>query len=107
MTVKKYVTDLNKTKSKESISDYSERMYRENKEEFGKPIKPNPSITRTFEKAEKQTSKTWNQIRDDYDAKYGKNHHHLKLVCEKCNNQSTCRCKHPKTTEKGICPDCE
>lgn len=40
MVVKKYTVDLNKVrKSDESMKDYSERMHKENKEEFGR-LKP-------------------------------------------------------------------
>jgi hypothetical protein len=48
---------------------------------------------------------TWNEIRDAYDKKYGKNNHHLRLEC-KCGNTMTCRCMSKKVTEYGICPEC-
>lgn len=48
MVIKKYKVDLNKTDKSESIFDYSERMYRENAEEFGKPKKPAPSVINQY-----------------------------------------------------------
>jgi mannose-6-phosphate isomerase-like protein (cupin superfamily) len=52
------------------------------------------------------SEKTWKEIAADYDKKYGKNHHHLKLNCVKCGDTQTCRCSVSKITEKGICPYC-
>jgi hypothetical protein len=51
-------------------------------------------------------ARTWREIQADYDKKYGKNHHCLKLECLKCGDHMTCRCSKPKTLEKGICPVC-
>jgi len=40
MVVKKHIVDLNKLREKsESMTEYSDRMYQENKDEFGK-LKP-------------------------------------------------------------------
>ena len=49
---------------------------------------------------------TWRDIEARYIQKYGHNHHHLRLVCVKCGNQQTCRCRNPKVEEHGICPVC-
>lgn len=54
----------------------------------------------------KKSNRLWSEIEKDYEKKLGKNHHHLRLVCIKCGNEQTCRCREPKTTEMGICDEC-
>jgi LysM repeat protein len=54
----------------------------------------------------KKANRTWSDIRNEYDQKYGKNHHHLRLICVRCGNKQTCRCKEPKITEIGVCDLC-
>ena len=54
----------------------------------------------------KKANRTFEEIRKEYNEKFGKNHHHLRLVCAKCGNSETCRCKEPKITEVGICDEC-
>jgi hypothetical protein len=46
----------------------------------------------------------WREIREQYDDK--EHRHHLRLVCDNCGNEETCRCSSPKTTEHGICFEC-
>jgi len=59
-----------------------------------------------FKHREAQVERTWREIQAEYEEKYGKNHHCLKLECIKCGDQMTCRCSKPKTLEKGICYYC-
>jgi hypothetical protein len=49
---------------------------------------------------------TWEEIENAYEAKYGKNHHHLTLHCVLCDNSITCRCMQPKVDAYGICSEC-
>lgn len=54
----------------------------------------------------KKFNRSWSEIQNEYDQKYGENHHHLRLICMKCHNEQTCRCREPKITEIGMCNSC-
>lgn len=63
-------------------------------------------VVLSFLSEDTTVSKTWNQIREEYNKKYGSNHHCLKLECIICGNVTTCRCSKQKILEKGICDSC-
>lgn len=48
--------------------------------------------------------KSFKEIRNEQDPDGTK--HDLKLVCKKCGNSSTCRCRKPKRMFEGLCDDC-
>lgn len=54
-----------------------------------------------------EAKRRWCDIEEDYTQKLGGNHHHLRLICSKCGNVRTCRCKESKTTEVGVCELCD
>lgn len=54
---------------------------------------------------QEKTARSFEEIRKSYDN--DGHRHHLRLVCVKCGASETCRCRAPKTEEKGICYECQ